>query len=222
MSCFRSGVPVLFFSFLAAALYIYAGLPSTNWSCEKSSGIFKKCEAGSVSLWKIKNCTNTTTDEFGPSTVAMLTSGSAADSGKNSTAQCDTENGLTCCTSFLKPSVSDFKSLSLGERDGTVLSVICGALFSIFVFLVVAACKTKKTLLVIMAFLATVFGIAAVGLWIEFDKGVIDSETFKLIFSGKAGMGEGFMLTCAAVVANFIALLTSCAVRKVDKYEFIS
>jgi len=216
MTCFRSGVPVLFFSIVAAALYIYAGLPSTNWSCEKSSGIFKKCEAGSVSLWKVKNCTNATVNlDFGPSAEATLGFG-------NGTADCETDNGLTCCTSDLKPSFSDFKSLSLGERDGTVLSVICGALFSIIVFFVVAACKARKILLVITSFLATVFGIAAIGLWIEFDKGVIDSDTFKKIFSGSAGMGEGFMLTCGAVVANFIALLTSCAVRQTDKYEFIS
>jgi len=150
----------------------------------------------------------------------MLTSGLQA--GNASGATCETTNGLTCCTSNLKPSFKDFQDLSLGERDGTVLSVIMGALCSVMAFFVVAFCKTRKITLVLATFFATVFGIAAVGLWIEFDKGVIDKDTVINVFNGKAGMGEGFLLVCCAVVANFVALLTSCAVRKVDKYEFIS
>ena len=97
-----------------------------------------------------------------------------------------------------------------------------GALFSVLAFGVVAFCKTRKKTLVFVTFMATVFGIAAVGLWIEFDKGVIDKDTVINVFSGKAAMGEGFLLCCGAAVANFVALLTSCAVRQVDKYEFLS
>jgi hypothetical protein len=230
MSCFRSGIPVIFFSLVATALYVYSALPGTNWSCDKGKGTpWGKCEAGAVSLWKVKNCTDAETNptatlssdfvagNFGPNTYS-----SAFENCSDVSKITSDNTTLECCTTTLKPSLSDFKDTSLGERDGTILGVLMGGLFSIAAFLTVILCKTRKWVLVICAFLATVFGIASIGLWIEFDKGVINKDTVINIFDGKAGMGEGFLMACGGVVANFVALLASCAVRKVDKYEFIS
>jgi hypothetical protein len=181
-------------------MYVYAGLPTTDWSCDSSG-----CAEGSVGLWKIKNCTKGTNasssfEDFGPLTDA----------------------DPNCTITNIKPSLKDFQTVSLGERDGTVVGICFGVIFSMLSLATTACCKSRRWLVVSMPFLATVCGIVAVAMWIEFSVGSIDKDNVINIVSGKTKMGEGFILSCGGAVANFVALICAYMVKKFDKYEFIS
>ena len=187
-------------------MYVYAGLPTTNWSCDSAG-----CAEGAVGLWKIKNCTSSNAsstpdtyfanDDFGPVV-------SAAEAN--------------CTITNIKPSLKDFESVVLGERDGTVAGILLGVIFSLFSIASTACCKGSKCIVVMVPLLATVCGISSAALWITFSTGSIDADKVLNIVDGNTKMGEGFILACGGAVANFVALICSFMVKKFDKYEFIS